>query len=56
VSARRRWIVTIVAGAALALLLPHLGVPTFFVSLLTQTWIIAIAAMSLDLLIGFVGW
>ncbi len=54
-SARRRWIVTIVAGAALALLLPHLGVPTFFVSLLTQTWIIAIAAMSLDLLIGFVG-
>jgi branched-chain amino acid transport system permease protein len=55
VSARRRWVVTIVAGAAVALLLPHLGVPTFFVSLLTQTWIIAIAAMSLDLLIGFVG-
>ena len=29
--------------------------PTFYVSLLTQTWIFAIVAMSLDLLVGFTG-
>ena len=52
---RRRWSIAVVAGLVVALLLPRLGVPTFFVSLLTQTWIIAIAAMSLDLLVGFVG-
>jgi branched-chain amino acid transport system permease protein len=55
VSVRRRWTVVLAAGAVVALLLPRLGVPTFYVSLLTQTWIIAIAAMSLDLLIGFTG-
>jgi branched-chain amino acid transport system permease protein len=55
VSARRRWIVAAAAGLAIALLLPKLGVPTFYVSLLTQTWILAIVAMSLDLLIGFTG-
>ncbi|HEV3085747.1 MAG TPA: branched-chain amino acid ABC transporter permease [Candidatus Elarobacter sp.] len=54
-SARRRWIVAAAAGLAIALLLPKLGVPTFYVSLLTQTWILAIVAMSLDLLIGFTG-
>ena len=54
-TAKRRWTLAVTIGLAIALLLPRLGVPTFFVSLLTQTWIIAIAAMSLDLLIGFVG-
>jgi len=52
---RRRWTIAVTVGLVVALLLPRLGLPTFFVSLLTQTWIIAIAAMSLDLLIGFVG-
>ncbi len=54
-SARRRWTIAIVVGLIVALLLPRLGVPTFYVSLLTQTWIFAIVAMSLDLLIGFTG-
>jgi len=55
VSARRRWTLATAAGLIVALLLPKLGVPTFYVSLLTQTWIFAIVAMSLDLLIGFTG-
>ncbi len=54
-SVRGRWIVAAAAGLVVALLLPRLGVPTFYVSLLTQTWIFAIVAMSLDLLIGFTG-
>ena len=52
---RQRWTVAAIAGLVVALLLPRLGVPTFYVSLLTQTWIFAIAAMSLDLLVGFTG-
>jgi branched-chain amino acid transport system permease protein len=55
VSVRRRWAIAAAAGLVVALLLPRLGVPTFYVSLLTQTWIFAIVAMSLDLLIGFTG-
>lgn len=47
------------AAAAVALglaaLLPTLGVPRYYVSLLTQAWIFGIAAMSLDLLVGFTG-
>ena len=54
-TAGRRWIVAAAAGLVVALLLPRLGVPTFYVSLLTQTWIFAIVAMSLDLLVGFTG-
>ncbi|MBV8370171.1 MAG: branched-chain amino acid ABC transporter permease [Candidatus Eremiobacteraeota bacterium] len=53
--ARRHWTLVTAAGLIVALLLPKLGVPTFYVSLLTQTWIFAIVAMSLDLLIGFTG-
>lgn len=49
------WIALGVVGLALALVIPRLGVPTFYVSLLTQTWIYAIVAMSLDLLVGFTG-
>ena len=52
---RQRWVVAGAAGFVVALLLPRLGVPTFYVSLLTQTWIFAIVAMSLDLLVGFTG-
>jgi branched-chain amino acid transport system permease protein len=55
VTLRRRWVLAAAAGVVVALLLPRLGVPTFYVSLLTQTWIFAIVAMSLDLLIGFTG-
>jgi branched-chain amino acid transport system permease protein len=55
VNVRQRWTVAAIAGLVVALLLPRLGVPTFYVSLLTQTWIFAIAAMSLDLLVGFTG-
>jgi branched-chain amino acid transport system permease protein len=55
VSVRLRWTVAAVAGLVVAMLLPRLGVPTFYVSLLTQTWIFAIVAMSLDLLVGFTG-
>jgi branched-chain amino acid transport system permease protein len=55
VSVQRRWLIVAVAGLIVALVLPRLGVPTFYVSLLTQTWIFAIVAMSLDLLIGFTG-
>ena len=53
-TARRWWVVAPVA-LALALVLPRLGVPTFYVSLLTQTWIYAMVAMALDLLVGFTG-
>ena len=52
---RQRWTVAAIAGLVVALLLPRLGVPTFYVSLLTQTWIFAIVAMSLDLLVGYTG-
>jgi branched-chain amino acid transport system permease protein len=55
VSVRTRWVALVAAGLVVALLLPRLGVPTFYVSLLTQTWIFAIVAMSLDLLVGFTG-
>jgi branched-chain amino acid transport system permease protein len=51
----RRWWIAGIAGLVLAAALPHLGVPTFYVSLLTQAWIFAIVAMSLDLLVGFTG-
>ena len=54
-SLRGRWIAVVATGLVVALLLPRLGVPTFYVSLLTQTWIFAIVAMSLDLLVGFTG-
>lgn len=49
------WIAVAVVGLIIALVVPRAGVPTFYVSLLTQTWIFAIVAMSLDLLIGFAG-
>jgi branched-chain amino acid transport system permease protein len=55
VSVRARWLTAAAAGLVVALLLPRLGIPTFYVSLLTQTWIFAIVAMSLDLLVGFTG-
>jgi branched-chain amino acid transport system permease protein len=55
VNVRQRWTVAAIAGLVVALLLPRLGVPTFYVSLLTQTWIFAIVAMSLDLLVGYTG-
>lgn len=42
-------------GLALAIALPRLGVPPFYISLATQMWIYAIVAMSLDLLVGFTG-
>ena len=51
----RRLSLLVAAGLVLALALPRLGVPTFYVSLLTQTWIYAMVAMSLDLLVGFTG-
>ncbi|HTW85837.1 MAG TPA: branched-chain amino acid ABC transporter permease [Candidatus Sulfotelmatobacter sp.] len=51
---RTRWL-AIVLGLLLVLALPRVGVPTFYVSLLTQTWIYAMVAMSLDLLVGFTG-
>ncbi|HTJ24914.1 MAG TPA: branched-chain amino acid ABC transporter permease [Candidatus Limnocylindria bacterium] len=54
-STRSRWLTAAAAGLVVALLLPRVGVPTFYVSLLTQTWIFAIVAMSLDLLVGFTG-
>ncbi len=53
---RRNRVVAVVAvGLLIAVVLPKVGVPTFYVSLLTQTWIFAIVAMSLDLLVGFTG-
>jgi branched-chain amino acid transport system permease protein len=55
VSVRNRWALAAATGLIVAVLLPRLGVPTFYVSLLTQTWIYAIVAMSLDLLVGFTG-
>ena len=51
----RRFLAIGIAGLLLALALPRLGLPTFYVSLLTQTWIYATVAMSLDMLIGFTG-
>lgn len=52
---RGTWLVAAGAALAVALALPLLGVPPFYVSLLTQTWIYAIVGMSLDLLVGFTG-
>jgi branched-chain amino acid transport system permease protein len=40
---------------ALAFLVPALGLPSYYVSLLSQSWIFGITAMSLDLLVGFTG-
>jgi branched-chain amino acid transport system permease protein len=53
----RRWPAVAVIAAALgvAAALPALGLPDYYVSLLSQTWIFGIAAMSLDLLVGFTG-
>jgi branched-chain amino acid transport system permease protein len=50
-----RWVALAAIGLVVVLVLPHAGVPTFYVSLFTQTWIYAIVAMSLDLLVGFTG-
>lgn len=50
-----KWVAIAAIGLAVGLVLPRAGVPTFYVSLLTQTWIYAIVAMSLDLLVGFTG-
>ncbi len=47
--------IAVLAGLVLAAALPKLGVPTFYVSLLSQTAIYAIVAMSLDMLVGFTG-
>jgi branched-chain amino acid transport system permease protein len=56
VTARRLPLAAAVAGAGLlTALVPSLGLPQYYVSLLTQTWIYGIAAMSLDLLVGFTG-
>jgi branched-chain amino acid transport system permease protein len=52
----RHWTTAVaVAALALAILVPPLGLPDYYVSLLTQTWIFGIAAMSLDILVGFTG-
>jgi branched-chain amino acid transport system permease protein len=50
-----KWVAIAAIGLAVVLVLPRAGVPTFYVSLFTQTWIYAIVAMSLDLLVGFTG-
>ena len=50
-----KWVAIAAIGLAVGLVLPRAGVPTFYVSLFTQTWIYAIVAMSLDLLVGFTG-
>ncbi len=50
-----KWVAVAAIGLAVVLVLPRAGVPTFYVSLFTQTWIYAIVAMSLDLLVGFTG-
>jgi branched-chain amino acid transport system permease protein len=55
VTLQRRWLIAAAAGFVVALVLPRVGVPTFYISLLTQAWIYAIVAMSLDLLVGFTG-
>jgi branched-chain amino acid transport system permease protein len=55
VKARLAWTAAVLGGLALAIALPHLGVPPFYISLATQMWIYAIVAMSLDLLVGFSG-
>jgi branched-chain amino acid transport system permease protein len=52
---RRLWILLGLAGVALAIALPRLGVPPFYISLASQMWIYAVVAMSLDLLVGFTG-
>ncbi len=44
-----------VGAAVVAAAVPSLGLPQYYISLLTQTWIFGIAAMSLDLLVGFTG-
>jgi branched-chain amino acid transport system permease protein len=49
------WAAVAAGCLALAVALPHLGVPSFYISLATQMWIYAIVAMSLDLLVGFTG-
>jgi len=50
-----KWVALAAIGLAVVLALPRAGVPPFYVSLLTQTWIYAMVAMSLDLLVGFTG-
>jgi len=50
-----KWVAVAAIGLVIGLVLPRAGVPTFYISLFTQTWIYAIVAMSLDLLVGFTG-
>jgi branched-chain amino acid transport system permease protein len=52
---RRATALLIVAGAALLALLPFLGVRPFTITLLTEALILAIWAMSLDLMTGYTG-
>src|SRR5215207_5042130 len=51
---RRRGLLLVAAAAVLALL-PFLGAPRYVISVLTEVYLFAIFAMSLDLLIGFTG-
>lgn len=53
----RHWLVvaTVAAGVVVLGVLPSLGLPPYYVSLLTQAFILGIAAASLDLLVGQTG-
>lgn len=42
-------------AVAVGLALPYLGVDTFYITLLSEVWIFAIAAVGLDLVVGYTG-
>lgn len=46
---------TVAACGAVLAILPFIGMPRFYVELFTQAWVMSIAAIGLDLLLGYTG-
>lgn len=46
---------TVAACGAVLALLPFIGMPRFYVELFTQAWVMSVAAIGLDLLLGYTG-
>lgn len=52
---RYKRLMALCVGGCILLALPFLGLPDFYIGLFTQAWVLAIAAMGLDLLLGYTG-
>lgn len=52
---RRARLVALAVTGLLVLLAPYLGLGTFYTGLLSQVWVLAIAAVGLDIAVGYTG-